>query len=319
MIKRYLSVSHQELTRQKVKFALRLKVKPSIIAQKAKITERTVKGIKRVKGSGRKTILSQSDKLRIKHRLKQNPFISLYDLVVELDLICTARTVKNYLCSLGFKWRKPELKPPLADQDKKERFQWCERNKNSLSWNKVIFSDGAIFWISDNNKMGWFKEGYSDTLINDHYAGKVNVWAAISERGKVGIHVFENNLKSDIYINILKQHLIPQANELYPKGWLFQQNNYPVHTSFDSERFIKANIQKIEWPGYSADLSPIENLWPLLKKKVRQRLPHSLIELKNIIYQVWYNFDNQYISNLCTSIHNRIDLCITNMGDKIKY
>ena len=115
MVKRYLSVSHQELTRQKVKFALRLKVKPSVIAQKAKITERTVKGIKRrkgikrVKGSGRKTILSQSDKLRIKHRLKQNPFISLYDLVVELDLICTARAVKSYLCSLGFKWRKPEL------------------------------------------------------------------------------------------------------------------------------------------------------------------------------------------------------------------
>jgi len=76
MVKRYLSVSHQELTWQKIKFALRLKVKSSVIAQKGKITERTVKGIKkrkgiqRMKGSGRKTILNQSDKLRIKHRLK---------------------------------------------------------------------------------------------------------------------------------------------------------------------------------------------------------------------------------------------------------
>jgi len=152
--------SKQELTRSKVKFALSLKVKPRAIAKKARITDRTVKNIKqrrlakRRKGSGRKEILNKSDKLRIIHRLKRNPFTSLGVIATELNLTCSLKTIRNYLHYSGFKWRKPEHKAPLSRDDKQSRFLWCENYNNFKYWDRVVFSDEASFWIFDNNKPG---------------------------------------------------------------------------------------------------------------------------------------------------------------------
>ena len=121
----------------------------------------------------------------------------------------------------------------------------------------------------------------------DYYKGRLNVWCAISPRGKVAIHVFDKTLKSKVYVDILRTCLIPGADHLYPNGWLFQQDKHPVHTSDESSRFINREIDLIDWPTYSSDLSPIENLWPALKKKVRQRQPRSLSQLRNFIYEEW--------------------------------
>jgi len=63
----------------------------------------------------------------------------------------------------------------------------------------------------------------------------------------------------------------------------------------------------------------MENLWPILKKMVRERLPESIPELRNYIYEEWENLNNEYIHTLCDSIHSRIDLCIQSKGNQIKY
>jgi len=42
----------------------------------------------------------------------------------------------------------------------------------------------------------------------------------------------------------------------------------------------KCKINLIEdWPASSPDLNPIENIWNLLKKKLRQKLPKTKNEL----------------------------------------
>jgi len=118
---------------------------------------------------------------------------------------------------------------------------------------------------------------------------------------------------------LLSEHLIPAANELYQNNWFLQQDKHPVHTSNDSNKFLKKNIKVIDWPRYSCDLSPIENLWPIMKRNVRKRKPQNAMELENYIYEEWDELDDHYISNLCNSIHNRISMCIEKEGDKIKY
>jgi len=137
-----------------VKFALKLRAKPKAIAKKLRITERTVKNIKRRKaaqrrkGSGRKEILSQGDKMRIIYRLKKNPFMSLEIIKDELNLFCTVRTIGNYLRKSGFRWRKPEHKPPLTSRDKNKRLQWCEDHRTFRFSTRPSFQMKLVFGSS---------------------------------------------------------------------------------------------------------------------------------------------------------------------------
>ena len=208
---------------------------------------------------------------------------------------------------------------PLDDEMNSERVAWCRRFQKSKDLKKTIYTDESGFWIFDNNKVRWFKSGVSDVQVTDSYLGKVNVWSAISSRGKVAVHVFSQNLKTPKYIDILSNQLIPAADDLYRNNWILQQDQHPVHTSNDTKRFFNNTIKTIDWLRYSCDLSPIENLWPILKRNVRKRKPENVMELENYIYEEWDMLDNQYIKDLCNSIQDRISMCIENQGDKIKY
>lgn len=325
MVKRKTPQSRQEEKRLRTKSLLSVHKTSNQIARAVGISRQSVSNIRkrkkvgRRKGSGRQEVLDKRNKIRINHLVKHNPFLSAQDIQVQLDLPCTPRTVCNYLHELGYKRRKPEVMLPLDDDMKSVRVAWCRRFQTSKNFRKTIYTDEAGFWVFDNNKVGWFKSGVSDVQVTDSYAGKLNVWGAISSRGKVAVHVFSQNLKTPKYLDILSNHLIPAADRLYPNNWLLQQDNHPVHTSNDSMIFLNNNIEMIDWPGYSCDLSPIENLWPILKRNVRKRKPENVMELENYIYEEWDMLDNQYIKDLCNSIHDRISMCIENQGDKIKY
>ena len=83
--------------------------------------------------------------------------------------------------------------------------------------------------------------------------------------------------------------------------------------------FVDPNLFTIDWPSYGSNLSPIENLWPILKRNVRKRLPQTLDELEDYIYEEWDLLEDDMIRNLCNSIRTRIGLCIQQRGSHIKY
>ena len=53
---------------------------------------------------------------------------------------------------------------------------------------------------------------------------------------------------------------------------IFQQDNAPVYNAPDYRHFFQVKEWNVlEWPAYSPDLNPTENLWAILKQRLRKQ------------------------------------------------
>ena len=91
---------------------------------------------------------------------------------------------------------------------------------------------------------------------------------------------------------------------------IFQQDNAACHTSRESRAAIDILFGEntIEWPPNSPDLSPIENVWAILKEKLSRRDIKNFDDLRENIMDIWIKFPVSLYEKLCS-----------NFVDKIKY
>uniref|UniRef100_A0A9J8B1B1 HTH cro/C1-type domain-containing protein n=1 Tax=Cyprinus carpio carpio TaxID=630221 RepID=A0A9J8B1B1_CYPCA len=77
--------------------------------------------------------------------------------------------------------------------------------------------------------------------------------------------------------------------------------------------------QSVNWPANSPDLNPIENLWDIVKRKLRDARPNTLDELKAAIEASWASITPQQCHRLIASMPRRIEAVISAKGFPTKY
>ncbi len=89
------------------------------------------------------------------------------------------------------------------------------------------------------------------------------VWGCISA---YGLHVLEGTMNVERYIKVLEQHMLPSR-------WrVFQQNNANPHSAAITTAWLRSRrVWVLNCPACSPGLSHIENIWHIIKQKIRQK------------------------------------------------
>jgi hypothetical protein len=128
---------------------------------------------------------------------------------------------------------------------------------------------------------------------------KINVWGAIHPNGVSDLVLIEGNLTAPQYVEILERAMLPlyEHYENRRHAFLyFQQDNDPKHTSRLAKAWFRNNdITVFPWPAKSPDLSPIENAWAQLKRKIRAHPRYPTIQTAEALFQlareIWLSAD----------------------------
>jgi hypothetical protein len=135
------------------------------------------------------------------------------------------------------------------------------------------------------------------------------------------IEIFTDILDSKKMKAILQAHLLPSANRLFSAvAWWFQQDNDPKHTSRIVQRWLfTQGVQCIDFPPYSPDLNPIENLWNDLKRRIEKRNATDIEGLAKHLREEWEATDKTFLSVLSHSMPKRCEVVVQNKGHKTPY
>ena len=97
-------------------------------------------------------------------------------------------------------------------------------------------------------------------------------------------------------------------------------DNDPKHTSVGSVAFYKLKkINRLDWPPYSPDLNPIENIWGIIKGQLYKEDTSKRSLLTERVTKLWEEIDQSTIDNMIDGMHMRLIKCIEADGERINY
>jgi transposase len=134
-----------------------------------------------------------------------------------------------------------------------------------------------------------------------------------------------NGVTARVYQGVLDQHLLP----LLQFSTIFMHDNAPIHTAHLIRDFLRAyGIDVMDWPPYSPDLNPIENLWALLKAEMYRQFP-DLVGMENTertldyliqcAIQTWELIAEHILNRLIDTMEHRVQAVLRANGWYTKY
>lgn len=262
-------------------------------------------------------------------RCASNSLLSAREMRDEIGLAVGVRRTQQLLQSnKNLEYRKLLTKPMLSKSNIEVRKQFAIDHMSWTSeWKKIIFSDEKKFNLDGPD--GWTYYWHDLRTEKKIFAqrqsggGSVMVWGAIGYLKKLNLVFVENTMNAEHYQNMVGPHFPAYGFELAGLGWIFQQDNAPIHRARSTLSYFRdRNIGLLEpWPSKSPDLNIIENLWSILARRVYRHGRHynSKQELKDSIVREWNDINQATVQNLYHSMQRRMIALYDAKGNSTKY
>lgn len=192
---------------------------------------------------------------------------------------------------------------------------------------QVLFSDETYVDVGEI-RSNFVRRGEREPVRLVHtrnhrpFRQRVLFWGCLSAIGPGPLVHIPCTMRTGNYIETLEKHMLPHCEAIFSHGdTLFQHDNAPCHKSQATMAFLNdAGIPVIEWPAYSPDLNPIENLWAIMKARIHKAAHATKEDVINEAMARWQDADIPSICNaLVASIPERIAECLRNKGGYTHY
>ncbi len=235
------------------------------------------------------------------------------------------------------KWAQEYFQKPLSVNTICRAICRCQlklyhaKRKPYVNMVQKLFQSGKVFYGQTSQKSGILVGNHGRRVLRAKEEGdlpvcyqhsvqkpaSLMVWGCISAYGMGNLHVLEGTMNAKRYIKVLEQHMLPSRRRLFQgKPCVFQQDNAKPHTAaITTEWLHRRRVRVLNWPVYSPDLSPIENIWCIIKRKIHQRRPQTLQQLETFISQEWDQIPTPKLQKLITSMPRRLQIVLKRRGD----
>jgi len=278
-----------------------------------------------LKKRGPKPKLSPGDKRQIV-RLMSNNTIGLRQVPGLLNLPVGHHTIHRVLKKSSLKHAKMKKRQFLKPIHKTKRLEWAKKYMSlGEKWKYVIWSDEkklnedgpdgyASYWHDLRKEPLIFTKRHSG-------GGSIMVWGAFSRNFKTDLVITRPRQNSENYQDLLKEALLPNLSSFGGQQAIFMQDNATCHASKATTDFLRThNVNVMDWPPFSPDLNPMENLWGYLARQVYKsgRQFSSVQELTVAVKEEWAKIPNSLLEKLADSLPDRLFKVIQNQGSYIK-
>ena len=235
--------------------------------------------------------------------------------------ICPA-SVRNILNENSINFYRPIPICPLTDNHVNNRMTFCTNMLINLPQN-IIFTDESTVEVNLAGHGIWRRRGLyppGSFFPKDPHHMHIMVWGGIGPRGfRTPLIRFDKHVNSQTYIAaILGNQIVQRISSVFGQNWCWQQDNAPAHNAFNS-RYILNQIMpnQLTWPAKSPDLSPIEQVWGYIKKRLEGKKFDNVDQLFNAIKNEWDAIPNEIIHNFYSSFIARCQVCLQNNGQSL--
>lgn len=278
--------------------------------------------------SGRPRSTTEAVDEQIEVEAEEKKFVTPRDIRRELQLSCSARTVRRRLDEVNLFGRVAREADSYDERTLTLRLSFARGflHFTDADWDTVIFSDEVHFCLGHHGQV-WvqrppgsaYDPQYCKPPEQEMY--KITLWGCFCSKGMGAGRIFLGELNKQLYRDILEHNLKPTYQRYYPHSlWRFLQDNATPHYNAEVNTWMHNHgVHIIEFPPRSPDLNPIENLWHVLKFRVEHRNPRTAEDFERVIAEEYEAISVQECATLARSMHARLEQCIQYEGHKTKY